>query len=101
MIEWFKKHFRDVPAPRTAIGTPGLARMGMTPMASPAISAAAAAAAARMRTPNPGLEWARQAATWQRPVMGRTPSYATPGASSQMSISPRPTGDQTPLMDEF
>ncbi|XP_074604338.1 transcription elongation factor Spt6 isoform X2 [Brevipalpus obovatus] len=101
LVEWFKKHFRDVPAPRTAMGTPGLARMGMTPMASPAVSAAAAAAAARMRTPNPGLEWARQAATWQRPVMGRTPSYATPGASSQMSISPRPAGDQTPLMDEF
>jgi hypothetical protein len=42
----------------------------------------------------------------QKKPKPRTPLYATPGASSQMSISPNATtpnvrGDQTPLVDEW
>jgi hypothetical protein len=48
--------------------------------------------------------WAHQ--SHQKKPKPRTPLYATPGASSQMSISPNATtpnvrGDQTPLVDEW
>ena len=53
-------------------------------------------------------DWSRQLNDWSsdHPVM-RTPLHATPGASSQMSISPTTSpavgnqGDQTPLVDEW
>ena len=66
-----------------------------------------------------GDVWRAQAENWQRrtprdPQHLRTPAYATPGASSMMSISPtsspaqmlpphtrRHTSDQTPLVDEW
>ncbi|RWS30565.1 Transcription elongation factor SPT6-like protein, partial [Leptotrombidium deliense] len=52
-----------------------------------------------------GSDWSSQAENWnkKRPMQPRTPLYATPGASSQMSISPNSSpnynkGDQTPLL---
>ena len=51
-------------------------------------------------------DWSYQAQEWSRPSSARTPLHATPGASSQMSISPTTSpaanqGDQTPLVDEY
>jgi transcription elongation factor SPT6 len=55
-----------------------------------------------------GQQWGSIAEGWnQKPkVKDRTPLYNTPGASSQMSISPNTNtpnvrGDQTPLVDEW
>ncbi len=58
-----------------------------------------------------GAQWSNLAENWahqshQKKPKPRTPLYATPGASSQMSISPNATtpnvrGDQTPLVDEW
>lgn len=65
------------------------------------------------RTPRSGADWAEMAQNWgpggDRRMVKRTPktpSYQTPGASSQMSISPTSSpafkgGDQTPLIDEW
>ena len=58
-----------------------------------------------------GSAWSDVAHDWQKPshrpvkAQPNTPSYNTPGASSQMSISPNSSpafrGDQTPLEDEW
>jgi len=78
---------------------------------------AAPVAAGRPGSRGAGAAWSNIAETWnERPDKRRsgrtpqpkTPLYATPGASSQMSISPtsspnynsRIGGDQTPLVDE-
>lgn len=56
-----------------------------------------------------GAQWSNLAQDmnrdWKKPKV-RTPAYNTPGASSQMSISPTHNtpnlrGDQTPVMDEW
>ena len=56
-----------------------------------------------------GAQWSNMAQDmgrdWKKPKP-RTPAYNTPGASSQMSISPthntpNQRGDQTPVMDEY
>lgn len=54
-----------------------------------------------------GSDWSSMAETWgsKKPIKQRTPLYNTPGASSQMSISPNANtpnqGDHTPLVDEW
>ena len=54
-----------------------------------------------------GAQWSNLAENWNnKKPKPRTPLYSTPGASSQMSISPTANtpnvrGDQTPLHDEY
>lgn len=79
---------------RAPLGTPMMLQQQNTPLASPAMSTVGSVGG------SVGLNWAQQR-IWAARLPTRTPTYATPGASSQMSISPRPIGDQTPLLDEW
>jgi transcription elongation factor SPT6 len=87
-------------------------------MAVPSTGAAGSSSGSRPASRS-GDIWRTQAETWQRRTPRetqhtRTPAYATPGASSMMSISPtsspapahpshppRRTSDHTPLLDEW